>query len=340
MGGLDLCRLRMPGVSPDPEVTFIDVGPSFFETMGIPVLSGRAFSAADVTQKRQLAIISEAFAKRYYPRQDAIGKPLQALVRSKPETYEIAGIVRDARLGSLRGESGPMMYLMASREVSALQVRTAGDADAVARAIGQEIRRVNPRMLLDIRTMRQAIDRSIEKERLVAATSAVFGLLVLLLVSIGIFGVTSYTVAQRTNELGIRMALGAGRGSVIHESLRDTMLVLGAGLAAGIAAAVVAVRPASSFIADLLFGLTATDMANIAGAVLLMLAVALAACILPAHRATRIDPLSAIRHEPPCRSSSEVASVEIERFGHNHRRGLLHQHQGGACRRISLSGAR
>ena len=132
---------------------------------------------------------------------------------------------------------------------------------------------------------------------MVAATSAFFSLLGLLLASIGIFGVASYTVAQRTTELGIRMALGAGRWSVIRESLRDTMLVFGVGLVAGIVAAIAAVRLTASFIADLLFGLTATDAANLVGPVLVMIAVALAACILPAHRATRIDPLTAIRHE-------------------------------------------
>ena len=130
-----------------------------------------------------------------------------------------------------------------------------------------------------------------------AATSAVFGLLGLMLVLIGLFGVASYTVAQRTNELGIRMALGADRRSVIRESLRDTIIVFCAGLAAGIIVAIAAVRVTASFISDLLFGLTATDAANMVGAVLLMVAVAPAACIVPARRATRIDPLAAIRHE-------------------------------------------
>ncbi len=130
-----------------------------------------------------------------------------------------------------------------------------------------------------------------------AATSAFFSLLGLLLASIGIYGVASSTVAQRTNELGIRMALGAGRWAVTRESLRDTMLVFGAGLATGIIAAVAAVRLAGSFVSDLLFGLTAADVANIVGSVLLMVVVALAACILPARRAMRVDPLVALRYE-------------------------------------------
>jgi ABC-type antimicrobial peptide transport system permease subunit len=119
----------------------------------------------------------------------------------------------------------------------------------------------------------------------------------LLLAMIGIFGVASYTVAQRTNELGIRMALGAGRGRVVIESLRETMVVFAAGLAVGVVAAVLAVRVAASMISELLFGLTPTDGLTIAGAGLAMVAVAALACVLPARHATRIDPLAAIRHE-------------------------------------------
>jgi ABC-type lipoprotein release transport system permease subunit len=256
--------------------------------MNIPVLRGRTFTEADFGQARGFVVVSEAFSKRYFPNDDPVGK------------FPIIGIVRDARLGGVRGESGPMTYHMLPREpdrINALEVRTTGDPKAVAHAVQEEIRRVNPRLFVAINTVRQEIDRNIAKERMVAAISAFFGLLGLLLASIGIFGVASSTVAQRTTELGIRMALGAGRWSVIRTSLRETMLVFGAGLAAGIVAAVAAVRLTASFIAELLFGLTATDAVNIVGAVFLIAAVVLAACILPAHRATRIDPLTAIRHE-------------------------------------------
>jgi ABC-type antimicrobial peptide transport system permease subunit len=163
--------------------------------------------------------------------------------------------------------------------------------------VAEAIRQVNPRLVVGISTVRDEINRSIARERMVAATSGFFGLLGLLLASIGIFGVASYTVALRTNEIGIRMALGAGRWTVVRESLRDTMLVVVAGLAAGIAAAILAARLTSSLVADLLFGLTATSAANFGAAVLVMSFVAFAACILPARRAARVDPLTAIRHE-------------------------------------------
>ena len=269
-GGLSRPRFSNMGsirpVGPDESWDSLEVGPSFFETMNIPVVRGRTFTGADVERGRTLVIISEAFVKHYFPNEDPVAG-------TRGEVF--IGIVRDAKLASVRRETGPMMYQLASsraNRLDALVVRTAGDPEALAHAIQQEIRRVHPRLLVGISTMRQEIDRSIATERMVAATSAFFSLLGLLLASIGIFGVAASTVAQRTNELGIRMALGAGRWSVIRESLRDTMLVFGAGLAAGIIAAVVAVRLTASVISDLLFGLTAADAANIVGAVLVMIA--------------------------------------------------------------------
>jgi ABC-type lipoprotein release transport system permease subunit len=248
------------------------------------------FTGRDTEKSPMVALVDQAFVDRHFPNEDPIGQLDGAII----------GVVGDTKLTGVRRESSPMMYFMVPREpdrVSSLQVRLAGDAEAIAPVIRAEVQRVNPRLFVDIKTMRQEIDRDIAKERMVAALSAFFSLLGLLLASIGIFGVASYTVAQRTNELGIRMALGAGRWSVIRESLRDTMLVFGAGLCVGIIAAVAAVRLTSSFISELLFGLAPTDAVTIFASVLLMIVVAVAACILPARHATRIDPLAAIRHE-------------------------------------------
>jgi predicted permease len=294
----DITRTIMPipgRTEPDEAWNSAAVGPSFFETMRMPVVRGRTFAPADFERDCKCVVVSEAFVKRYFLNEDPVGKR----IGDPPET-QIIGVVKDARLTSVRTASGPMMYFMAlgeSDRIGALEVRTAGDTTAIARAIREEIQRISPRLLVDIRTMRQEIDRNIAKERMVATTSAFFGLVGLLLVAIGIFGVASYMVAQRTSELGIRMALGATPWSVVRESLRDTIVVFGAGLAAGVMAAIAAVQLTASFISDLLFGLTSTDVTNIVGAMLLMVGVALAACILPARRATRIDPLTAIRHE-------------------------------------------
>ena len=296
-GNFSRGMMAIPGLTLDRGEAWdlASVGPSFFETMNIPVVRGRTFTAADFAQERRYVVDQRGIRQALLPERrsgrQADRRPAQHRDhRRRPGCQAHRGAHGErpddvchgaARTGPHRGAGSPH----------------GGRRGRDRAAIREEVQRVNPRLLVDIRTMRQEIDRNIAKERMVAATSAFFSLLGLLLASIGIFGVASYTVAQRTSELGIRMALGAGRWSVIRESLRDTMLVFGAGLAAGIIAAIAAVRLTASFISDLLFGLTAADAANIVVAVLVMVVVALAACILPARRATRIDVLTAIRHE-------------------------------------------
>lgn len=282
---------RMPGLNIDPDTDVwesAEVGPAFFETMGMPILRGRTFSPADFAEERPVFVANESFVKRFSPDRDPVG------------IGGIIGIVPDARIVGVRATEGPRLFEHSRKEpdrINSLLVRTAGDSPATVASIRDAVRGINPRLFIDIRTLRQEMERDLARERMVAATSAFFSLLGLLLAMIGIFGVASYTVTQRTNELGIRMALGAGRGRVVVESLRETMVVFAAGLGIGLGASLVAVRVASSAISDLLFGLTPTDTATIALAGLTMVAVAAAACILPARHATRIDPLQAIRHE-------------------------------------------
>jgi len=282
--------MRVPGLTLPPGESWetADVGPAFFETMGIPLLRGRTFAASDfAVEPRRAFIVNEAWARRYFPNDDPVARGIG-----------IIGIVADVRLAGVRSETAPMTFMMIPKQpdrVSAIEVRTTGHPSTVFAAIRDEVRRIHPRLLVDLRMMREEIARDLATERMVAGTSAFFGLLALLLVSIGIFGVASYAVAQRTTELGIRMALGAGRWAVIRESLSDTLRVLGVGLAAGTLGAIAAVRFASRFISDLLFGLGPADAASIAAAVLIMAVVAIAACIVPARHATRIDPLRAIR---------------------------------------------
>jgi predicted permease len=296
-GGSSRGSMAIPGVelTANESWDIADVGPAFFETMGITALQGRTFTDADFHGEQRAVVINEAFAKRYFTGRDPVGRRV-----GESPGFEIIGVVRNARLNVVRAEAGPMMYWMAAAEpdrFNALEVRTAGDVASVAAAVRDAIVGVNPRLLIDIRTMERQIDYTLAQERMVAATSAFFGLLGLLLASIGIFGVAAATVSQKTTELGIRMALGADRWSIVRESLRDTMLVFAAGLFAGLILAIAAVRLTSRFIAELLFGLSATDAVSIVAAVLVLIAVALIACILPAHRATRIDPLTAIRCE-------------------------------------------
>ena len=297
-GMMSRSRYEIPGVelAADEAWDAAQVGSSFFDTMGIPLVSGRTFTDADAERSQFPVVISESFAKRYFPGKTPIGVQLG---RRQPGS-EIIGVVRDARLSGVRVPSGVFMYNLLEKEpdrINALEVRFSGDPAAIVPAIRDEIRQVHPRLLLAVTTMRRHIDDSIAKERMVAATSTFFSVLGLLLASIGVFGVASYAVTQRTNELGIRLALGASRGSVILESLRGTLVMFIVGLAGGIVAAVAAVRMTSALISDLLFGLRATDAANVVAAVALLILVTVLACVLPARRATRIDPLAAIRCE-------------------------------------------
>jgi len=288
-------RIPLPGreVPPDEAWNGADVGPAFFETLAIPVRRGRTFTADDFAQGRRLVVVSDDWVRRYFPGENPIGARI-----GETGQYEIVGVVAASRIFDVRTDVGPTMYFMAPSDpdrFSAIEVRAAGEVDAVARAVQAEIRQINPRLVLGVRTMRQEIDRMIARERLVAATSAGFSLLGLLLAAVGIFGVAAATVARRTTEIGIRMALGASRGTVVRAALRDTLLTFATGLAGGLVAAVVAVRLAAPFVGDLLFGLAPTDAATFVGAGLVMLLVAIAACVLPARRAVRIDPLAAIR---------------------------------------------
>jgi predicted permease len=290
-GGSSRMAVRISGLEPGRDEMWLaaDVGPAFFETMGIPVVRGRTFTTQDFESQNGSYVINEAFARHYFPNADPLTR-----------APNIIGIVRDVKLFAVRAGVEPMMYAMFKREpdrINSLMVRTAGDPAAVSGAIREAIQGVNPRLFSSINTVDEEIARGIARERMVAAISAVFSGLGIILASVGIFGVASSTVAQRTTELGIRRALGAGRWAMIRETLRETMIVAGLGLAVGALAAFAAVRLTASLIADLLFGLTATDAATIVGAVLLMIVVAGAACVVPARHATRIDPIQAIRRE-------------------------------------------
>ena len=288
-------RIPLPGRELPPEEAWngAEVGPDFFETLAIPLRRGRAFTPDDFAQGRRLVVVTEAWARRYFPREDPVGARI-----GEHGELEIVGVVGDSRIIDVRSDVGPTMFFMApadSDRFNALEVRAAGDVDAVASAVRAEVQRIDPRLVIGVRTMRQEIGRMIARERLVAATSAGFGLIGLLLASVGIFGVAASTVARRTADIGIRMALGASRRAVLGEALRDTALTFAAGLAAGVAGTWLALRLAAPIVGDLLYGLTPTDTLTLAGAAIVMLAVAGAACLLPARRAVRIDPLTAIR---------------------------------------------
>jgi predicted permease len=269
------------------------VGPRFFENLGIELVRGRLFTPDDETRAEAVSIVSESYAREYFPGEEAIGK------RAGYNSLEVVGVVKDINVDNVRWKNLPVVYRQGIREqrfvLAALLVRTTVEPATVSAPIAEAVSSVNPRLFVSARTIDEVINRSIARERLVALTSSFFGLLGLVLSGIGVFGVAAYTVARRTSELGLRIALGASRRAVIQESLRDTMFVVGSGLVAGLAGAFAGARLVGGFVSDLLFGLEASDLRNLTSAGLLMVLVAVAACLAPAIRALRIDPVRAIR---------------------------------------------
>jgi predicted permease len=273
------------------------VGSDFFDAMGLPLVMGRGFSPQDTATSQKVAVISETMARIYFPGESAVGRRFG---RGKPENseeIEVIGVVKDAKYQSLDEAPRPMAYYPYTQETGHVEnfaVSFSGDAGSVVPHIRSAIREVNDRIPIDYAwTLSDQVDRSLVQEKLVARLSSFFGLLALLLACVGLYGILSYAVARRTNEIGIRMALGATRAAVSWLVLRDAMVLVIAGIAAGLLAAIAGAQAVTS----LLYGVEATDAATIGAATLLLLAVAAIAGSLPARRATRVDPLVALRDE-------------------------------------------
>jgi predicted permease len=292
------------------DVEQVEVGPAFFETMRIPLVKGRylagidhtlaGFDAVPIPDDRSIylpnrVVISETLANRLFGSADPIGQRLPGPLRQQPV---IVGVVKDARFSTLRADPRPPIYVSQGPEpnrFNGILIRTSVNPSTLVRAFQREVRREHPRLLLGVHTMHEEMDRSIARERIAAAISALFGTLGLVLVCVGVFGVAAYTVALRTNELGIRIALGASNWDVISESLRSTLLSFMAGTAVGTMFAIAGTRLVAGTIAGLLYGLTPADSLNIFMAVCVLVAAVIAASVIPAYRATIVDPNSAIR---------------------------------------------
>jgi len=272
------------------------VGQDYFTTMGIPLLQGRVFGPQDTGQSQQVAVISETMARRFFPNSSPLGRRF-GRVADDSERFEIIGVVKDAKDRSLTEEWRSIAYYPYSQggePMSNLVVRYSGAPEDVVRQARQAIREVNRNLPVDgVVSLSEHISRSLARQRLVARLASFFGLLALLLACVGLYGVLSYAVARRTNEIGIRMALGARRGDVIWLVSREALALAVAGVAIGLLASLAATRTA----ATLLYGLEPNDPPTIAAATLLLLAVAALAGYLPARRAARVDPMAALRDE-------------------------------------------
>jgi predicted permease len=270
------------------------VDETFLGTMGIRVLRGRAIAASDTAGAAAAAVINEALARQLFGTSDVVGRQFRLGLRTDTP-LEIVGVAADARYTSMRADPPPTAYLSYRQQpVSAftLEVRTEGDAKAMAPTIREAMREVDAALpLVDLRTQDDQILASLTEERLFAGLATLLGAVTLLLSGIGVYGLLAYAVTRRTQEIGVRMALGAARGSVRWMILRQSLVLAGIGLGLGIPAAMYGTRVVES----MLFGLTPRDPVTIAAAALVMALVALAAAYLPARRASRVDPIVALR---------------------------------------------
>src|SRR5438067_6377756 len=272
------------------------VSPRFFHTLGIPLVVGRMLTDRDDDKAPRVVVINETAARKYFGTDNPVGKRFGSLIENRTQT-EIVGVVRDVRYNSLRDAAPPTMYLPIGQRNwpgMAVEVRTASDPASLIAAVRETIRRLDPNLpLTNLTTQAEAVEGRLAQERLFAQAYVLFGLLALALASIGLFGVMSYSVARRTNEIGIRMALGARRADVVSLVMKESMTMVGVGVVIGLAGAF----GASRFVATLLFGLAPTDPLTIGLAVSVMIVVSAFAGYLPARRAARVDPMVAIRYE-------------------------------------------
>jgi predicted permease len=275
------------------------VGPRFFSTMSIPILAGRGFTAEDTESSIPVSVVNQALVRKFFPNTNPIGKRFRRGLNDKKTRWiEIIGICADTRYNDMR-EPTPPVHFDLDRQSAAPGGMTYIISSAVQPAVlvpslRRALQEIDPDLPLNhIRTQQQQIDASMQQERMFASLTAGFGLLALALACVGIYGIMAYTVSQRTNEIGIRMALGARTRQVLWMILRESSWLALLGIAAGIAAALGLTR----FVRTMLYGLQPTDPATFIPAALLLLAIAIAAGYGPARRASRIDPMQALRHE-------------------------------------------
>jgi predicted permease len=317
-GSLWSTDFHLPGTPPKSRKSadYMPVGPEFFETMSIPLLQGRRFTPEDyeVTARAEAdkkirasvaepVIVNEAFVRAYFPNTNPIGQPFGAYIpgvngdpspdESASAGWQIVGVTRDVKYDSLRRSIDPTIYVPAS-EGGSFEVRTSRDPMAVAPDVRDVVRQVGSNIPVEnIRTQAETIERQLFQERLVARLSSLFGLVALLLASVGLYGLLAHEVARSTREIGIRVALGAATGQVLGRVVRQGAILTAIGLLIGAAASLAVMR----LLGSMLFEVEPGDPVTLIAVSVLLMLVALAACYIPARRASRVDPVVALREE-------------------------------------------
>jgi putative ABC transport system permease protein len=300
---IDDRRLAAEGRFPTGEaaiqIGLHDVSPGYFQTLSIPIKKGRAFTPEDRQGTPKVCIVNETAARRLWPGQDPIGRKVAAtsFFFADDATAEVVGVVGDVLYGRPGEPQKLDLYypsLQGGLAWGTLFMRTKGDPAAIAPAVRREIKALAPNLpVFDVATLDRKVARTFGRERFAASLLSLLAGIALFLASVGIYGLVAETVAARTREIGVRMALGAAPGDIVRRVLRRGLALAGAGLAAGIVAALALSRLLSS----LLFGVGAGDPATYGAVSLVLFLVSAAACWIPARRATRIDPTVALRSE-------------------------------------------
>jgi predicted permease len=279
---------------------FDAVGPQYFSTVGIPLILGREFGLQDTAASPHVCVINEAFAKKFFAGRSPVGYHITEKFGDQKNVMEVVGVAKNARDHRLRGDVPPRFYIPSDQGMegpnrwATFEVRTAGDPEQMLGTIRKTILSVNEDLPIEnARPLLDNVDRTNAQPRMIAQLCSIFGIIALLLGATGLYGVLSYGVARRTNEIGIRMALGADRGNVIAMVLRETSVMIVIGVVTGVAATFGATR----LIAAKLFGLSPMDPVTIVASVLMLAVVALVAGYIPAARAARVNPVTALRHE-------------------------------------------
>ena len=283
----------VPRVHEDMDTDRGDVGTDYLTTLRTPLLAGRDFNDSDTANGDRVAIVNQAFVDRYWPGQQAIGKKVQFSGRPR----RVVGVIANGKYRRLIYDPTPLILTPLTQRYQSevtLHVRTSGEPIAMAPAVEQTIHSLNGNLpLYGVATLREKMQLGSVFERIAVTFAGSFGLLALLLAAVGIYGVVSYTTRQRTHEIGIRLALGAGKGAILRNVLRQGLILTVAGLAIGLVVSLVVTR----FLRTVLIGVAATDLFTYATVATVLCAVAMLACYLPARRAAAVDPVQALRTE-------------------------------------------
>jgi predicted permease len=290
-------NIDIPGGPQRQDTQFNSISSGFFQTMRVPMLAGRDFNETDKPDSPRVAIVNETFAKKYFQGANPVNKVFYD--SGKPDkTYQIIAVVKDTKYQNLREDFRPIIFVATSQEKEpgeglTLMIRSSESMESLAAAVKRVAGDMNPAMILTLTVFKTQVRDDLVGERVMATLTGFFGILAVTLAMVGIYGVISYMVVRRRNEIGVRMALGAARGKILFMILQESIVLLGIGAAIGAGLALAAGSVAST----MLFGLKPRDPLTLGASILGLAAIVILASLVPAHRAATVDPMVVLREE-------------------------------------------